>query len=760
MASTAEDPHRLDRRREEQALELFRYVGTFDAVSGRLLRHALVLGALALLVVIAFAGYVAEGFFARDVDSGVLADNGVSAPVTIRRDDRDVPHVSAATESDLMYGQGFAEATDRLFQMELTRRYALGTLAEVLGPRALSIDEEQRAYGVRDLTQLQWHRLDARSRADLQAFARGVNAAMRVQPLPVEFRLLLYRPRPWTPQDSLAVSLAVSIALGDSWRDVLARDEVWRRDGPRGYDARYPLSDPAYDVTIGGAASRESDALRAVVARSADWDARDDERRPRPGSNAWATGAARGIDDRALLANDPHLELTIPGLWYVVDLRAPGFHVAGAAIPGAPGVALGHNERIAWGATNADAAATSVFDAGRTSDAGWMTERFRVRFSHPVARRYYRVAGAFGTSDPYDRYRMVVVRRADLTGTNPIATFLALDRATTLPQALAVLSKYDGPAENFVLANARGEVAYHMAGAVIADAAWGRYVQPAGDVRRGIVRVPFDRLPAVPPRLDGVIVSANNKMYGSGYPYRLAPYFDPPYRAYRIAELLHARVFYDAAYFERMQLDEVSTVDREFARRVAALDAARPDPEYVRAIAALKAWDGRFSPDSRAATFEHALRSGIEANVPSLYVAMQQLRRGSLSSTLDADLAGTLSYGTVGREPWGRAGAVTVEHPLAPLHFGFLNGTTMPGAGDEYTIRLQEPGFSQSFRAVWVAGDWDRGGIVIPSGESGRPGSHHYLDLAQSWITGTMEPLPFSERAVVSSTRARLTLRP
>ena len=115
--------------------------------------------------------------------------------------------------------------------MELTRRYATGTLAEVLGPRALPLDEEQRYYDLRDVARRQWRAMAPRDRVALLAFSNGVNAAMRAQPLPVEFRLLLYRPRPWTPQDSLAVSLAVSIALADSWHDVLARDDVWRRYG-------------------------------------------------------------------------------------------------------------------------------------------------------------------------------------------------------------------------------------------------------------------------------------------------------------------------------------------------------------------------------------------------------------------------------------------------------------------------------------------------------------------------------------------------
>jgi penicillin amidase len=578
------------------------------------------------------------------------------------------------------------------------------------------------------------------------------------QPLPVEFRLLLYRPRPWTVEDSLSVALAVSIALGDSYHDVLERDDVWRRNGPAVFAQRYPLSDPKYDVSLHGDARDKVRSSATRVAYAPRF-ARDDKiaQRPRAGSNAWAVGALRAVGGRALLANDPHLELTIPGLWYVVDLRVPGIHVAGAAIPGAPGVALGHNERVAWGATNADVASTSVYEAGKLASADWHTERFAVRFGATVTRSYYRSGEFFGANDAYDGNRLVLVRCAHLYGKNPIATFLALDRARSSAEASWVLSHYAGPAENFVLADTSGAVAYHLAGTVVDDPAWGRYVHPARDRRLPLTSISYAKLPSQAARRDGAIVTANNKMYGDGYPYRLAAFFDPPYRAYRIATLLHARGTYDVTYFEKMQLDEISPVDREFARRLSAFATTSGNRDLV---TALRGWNGSFSSSSRLATVVHSVRAGAQESAPSLYAALETLRSGDAASSLGPNLAGELYYAGDARESWGRAGAVNVEHPLAPLHFGFLNGATFPGAGDEYTIRLQEPGFAQSFRAVWAVGDWDAGGMAIPSGESGRPGSGHYLDESNAWISGRMEPLPFTARGVAAATRATLTLAP
>ncbi len=546
------------------------------AVFFMLRRHALGIACAALLAVAYYAGGVFAGLRSAASTNGAIGGLGVRSQVSIRRDERDVPHVSARSERDAIFAEGFVEGSDRLFQMDLARRYALGQLAEVLGAKVLSLDEEQRYAAIGPIADRQWQHLDRHDRSAAASLQRrrqrrnrGAAAAARVSPARVS-------PRAWSPRDCLAVAAVATLELADSWHSIFSRDAAWRRNGPRGFEVISPLSDPRYDVALNGTplhgdnrGTFDSSALAGTTPQT--------PQHSRPGSNVWAVGKLRTTDGRALLANDPHLDLTIPGIWYLIDVRFPGVHVAGATIPGVPGVVLGHNDRIAWGASNAQTATASVYGAGALSRTAWVAERFHVRFAPDFVRPYYRTAREFGVPNDNDRNQLALVRWPPYAQTqSTISTFLALDRASGVREALAILAAYGGSPQNFVIAGANGTVAYHLAGAIPDDPAWGRYVHPARDLRSPMPLVPFDALPGIAPGISRVVLSANNKMYGPAYGLRLSPSFEPPYRAYRIAELLAARRTYDAAYFARMQMDALSpSIWRSRARSCESLARTR-----------------------------------------------------------------------------------------------------------------------------------------------------------------------------------------
>ncbi|MBV8530210.1 MAG: penicillin acylase family protein, partial [Candidatus Eremiobacteraeota bacterium] len=514
------------------------------AAVGALKRHAVALALCGAALAGAYASNVALGLHETAATRGSIVAKGLIEPVTIVRDRRDIPHISAQNDRDLFFAEGYAQGSDRLFQLDLTRRYAYGRLAEVLGAKALAMDEAQRAVDIDAIASRQLQALAPRDRAAVDAFSDGVNAAAATQPLPVEFRILLYHPAPWTPRDSLAVSVVASLELADSWHDVFARDEVWRRRGPRCFDMLFPLSDARYDVAIDGAAQRT--AAHLPHRDCGGWSVAMRLTSPTFGSNAWAAGAVRTESGHALIANDPHLDLTIPGIWYLAEMRSPRVHVAGATIPGIPGIVLGHNERLAWASTNAEMATTSVFRAGRLRPNAWQLERFHIRFARDASAAYYRTPREFSVANDNDASAIALVRWPIYAETrSTIATVLALNRARAVGEALKILAAYPGSPQNFILADRHGEVAYHVAGLVPDDPAWGRYVHPARDLRAAFPPLTFAQLPGRVPSRNAVLVSANNKPYGGQYPFQLSAHFEPPYRAYRIGELLHSRNRYD-----------------------------------------------------------------------------------------------------------------------------------------------------------------------------------------------------------------------
>lgn len=742
---------------------------------------------LVLLVILAWVLWVAIGMRSASQVSGTVRIGDLDGTVRIVRDERDIPHIYASTEHDLMFAQGYAEASDRLFQMDLIRRYVYGRLAEVLGPAVLSADENARIPDIRGIVAYQWMHLDKHDRKLVIAYTQGVNAAMRREPLPVEFHILLYRPQPWKPQDCLAVGMATALDLIDSWDDVIRRDEVARNHHAAPQQDLYSITDPAYDSPTTSTDVKRVPPLQTRIAgaRTAAIVAPRYRGRGPVGSNEFAVGAAHSMTGRALLANDPHLRLAIPGVWYLVDLHHDKFHVAGGSLVGTPGVVLGHNENIAWGATNGTVATESLY-RDSVAHALVRTETFHVRFGGTRTYRYYQTPHGFA-AEVHGATAIAVYWHGTRAPVSPLQTFEALDGAQSIAQALKALRTYPGPPQNFAIADRSGAVAYQLAGLIPKDPAWGLRVHQASDPI--YAPVAFDELPRVAPSRNAMVFTANNRMYGSGYPLRLSPNFAAPYRAHRIEVLLHSEPKLSVADLARFQTDTLSIPERDIARETLAAvrrkhaDDAALHP-YVKALAQ---WNGRFDPDSRGAPIAWELRQIAVASLAKynagssvkdyqasagnadLVLLMRVLRERPRGWWPQSDYDGLLVnslrtavelHGTRMLEPWGEYGRFTVRNALATLGMSFLNGASFAGNGDSFGLHVQTPTHSQSFRAVWDVGNWDAGGIVIPSGESGEPASGHYTDLSQTWQQERLVPLPFSDAAVRAHTRNTLTLLP
>ncbi|MEO6912827.1 MAG: penicillin acylase family protein [Candidatus Baltobacteraceae bacterium] len=741
---------------------------------------------LLLIIVLAVIAYIALGMRAAAQTSGTISGADVRAPVQIIRDGRDIPHIRAANLHDLFFAQGYVEASDRLFQIDLTRHFVYGRLTELIGPDVLTTDETSRQIDVDAIISKQWKHLSANDRSVEQSFSDGVNAAIAREPLPIEYRILFTKPERWTPQDSLAIGFATILGQTESWNDVANRNLVYKTYGAKLFTSIVPLTDPKYDAPTTGGAPAPLASLQSLSGMPRIGMGNPSRNPPdpsiRPGSNEWAAGSALTATGRPLLANDPHLPMAIPGIWYLVDLQAPGYHAAGVSLAGTPGIILGHNDHLAWGITNGTTSGYSLYSSSAKPKLILRRERFFVRFGKNIAKSYFDTAdGGFQVFDAR-RNPYVVEWQSSMNPQSPIGPFFALDKAQNITQALRAISTIQGPSFNFVLADTSGAAAYHLAGTIPNDPAWARY---AHDDLASYPILPFAALPTVAPTRSALAFTSNNRMYGSRYHYQLSAQFAAPYRASRVRTLLRERKRYTVADFKRMQLDTYSIPEAELARAVITASQRRPNlmnSSLRPLIADLRRWNGRYEDGERGATIAWNLRltavtdlyrSNFEPDITTpnsivLLRALRELPRGWVPNddydswllrelTRSAAKAGGIAKLDA---PWHTAGAIVMKHPLGALGLRFLNGTFLPGNGDAFTVHVQSRGFGQSFRAVWDVGNWDAGGITIPQGESGEPGSNHYTDLARDWISGKLVALPYSRAAVNSDARATLMLTP
>ena len=363
-----------------------------------------------LLVVLAAVGFFAARHWVRSsaesslpqID-GNLTVAGLTAPVIVRRDAHGVPHIQAASVDDLLFAQGFVTASDRLWQMDMLRRHAAGELAEILGSSLVPHDKMQRTLQIRTSADRATAQLPADQLHVLEQYARGVNASIEQQHshLPIEFKLIGYTPEPWTPRDSILVSLAMFQELTDDFPDKLAREQLTARltaNGaqdlvqdlyPVGSWRDHPPSSTQSDVTIPGppmeqvpldesqsslrvpgapfiaplsSATSATSGTRGMSGTSGTSGTTEslpgDCADCRAGSNNWVVSGAHTASGKPLLSNDMHLTHSLPGLWYEADLQAPKpgsaepLHVAGVTLPGLPLVVVGHNAHLSWGFTN------------------------------------------------------------------------------------------------------------------------------------------------------------------------------------------------------------------------------------------------------------------------------------------------------------------------------------------------------------------------------------------------------------------------
>ncbi len=785
--------------------------------------------------------------FAQGGPTKVVA-SGLKEEVTVRRDGRGIPYIEAKTDADLYFAQGYITASDRLWQMDLMRRLARGETAEIFGASVLEEDKRWRRFGFAEIANEGLGQLTPQLRSALDDYARGVNAYIAIlddKTMPVEFKILQYKPRQWSPSDTIVIGKILADALSTTWRNDLLAASLQNIPKDKLTDLMKQVT--PYDVVLFGAdkkseppalAGRTNSSIvnykesRPLTANGAfspsavppayaggsdstlptadsDWQTRANSlsrvglyAEDLAASNNWVISGKRTADGKPILANDPHLAPTAPGIWYLSELTSPSLHISGVTIPGVPGIVLGHNEFIAWGATNVgpdvqDLYSETFNDAGeyKTPD-GWAKPTIRKEIIN-VRGNLMKPDTTPETLEVTETRNGVIImdeigKKYALKWTardpknNEFEAFFGLNRARDWTGFKSVLKTYGGATQNFVFADVKGNIGWYAAGRVPTRKTGDGAFPYDGSTNDGdwTGYIPFEEMPNLYNPSDGLIVTANQRIVGTSYKYtQMSRNVDAPWRARRIHDTLDAKKKITMDDVRDVQLDVLNTPLSNIAKAILKNGAASAET-----LAVLKDWDGRMTPDSRGSILTTELRTCIANKmaddnkpVPAFLIreriidwALREQPARWLPTgftTYDdllksCDVSSRISLAgpkRLGPDPttwtWSRIFLSRFPHPLAvaPLIGAQFMTPNIPLNGSGQTPNV---GSNVSMRFIASPGNWDATRHVIPLGESGDPKSPHFKDQFDAWRTGTPMIFPFSKAAVEKAAREVVVITP
>jgi penicillin amidase len=685
----------------------------------RLLRWLALVVVLALLLLAAGGAWLYHAARAAlpQLD-GTLAVAGLSAPVTVTRDGHGVPTIEAASLQDLFFAQGYVTAQDRLWEMDMTRRFAAGQISEVLGPDWIQHDREQRILGLEARAERAVSELSPRDRSYLEAYAQGVNAfiSSRRGRVPVEFRILGYSPRPWTVADSLVIEANMIKELNHYPAKVaLEREKILAKLGPDLTTNLYPNSSwrdhpPGQDPQkMSQAAASPSDSTAGKLPAFTLPPATALTLRPELGSNNWVISGAHTATGKPLLSNDPHLGHQMPALWYEAHLKSGSFDVAGITLPGTPTVIVGHNQRIAWGFTNIGPTLEDLFienfNAGgryQTPD-GWQQPQRRHEIIHVKGRPdvgFDVLITRHGpiVSELYPGEKRQLALQWTLYSPNALGLpFVDVDAAQNWDEFRRAFSTWVAPGQNVVYADVDGNIGYQATGLVPIRAAGDGSLPVSGpdNAHEWASFVPFDKLPSVFNPPSGILATANGRITPDGYPYSLSVEWGAPYRTERIYKVLEGDKKFTAADMLALQTDVYSAFDRFCAERfVYALDHVTGlSPRARQARELMRKWDGRMLASSSAAAIESSARG-------ELYRLLLQPKLGPADGKGDEGALSWKTYDWFMRPVWLEN--VLLYQPQRWLPAQFKNFNELLAAA--VNAAIQAPG-APSDLAAWHWGD-------------------------------------------------------
>lgn len=731
----------------------------------------------------------------------------VNEEVTVIKDDDGVPHIKAHNLQDLYTAQGFIQAQDRMFQMELSRRQASGTLSEVIGAATVDNDKYFRTLGLRRAAEKSYELYEGEARDVLHWFSDGVNAyidmAKEAGTLPVEFSLLGVEPEEWTPIDSLTIGKFMAFDLGGHWE----------RQAFNYYLLNEYEEEEAYELFPAYPEERMNMIEKGELDIAASF---KDALVPEPfnGSNNWVVSGEKTASGKPLLADDPHLGLATPSIWYEMHLEAEDINVGGVIFAGIPGIILGHNEHVAWGVTNTGPDVQQLYLEKRNPDdatqflfedeweqAEVISEPIEVkggeRIDYEVVEtRHGPVVSEF--AEQTDDETVLSLRWTALDATTELKAILHLNRATNWEEFEKGLEDFLAPTQNFVFAARDGTIAYKANGripiyenssdALLPLPAWEKEYEWKDFI-------PFDELPKVLNPDKGFIATANNRVAGDEYPYHISNVWAQPYRYERIFEVLDENDELTLQDMKDLQMDAVNLRAREFVPYFSdLLENENLSPAAQMALDSLETWD--FTDDANEAQplifdrwfekIETVLFEEIDEDVQNLFSGKAQTtdillrkgndsiwiqKQGSIEALLLATLEASISeletaYGKAQENwRWGDFHQVQFKHPLSSANkwLAYIFNRVEPLGVDGSAVtplaaRATADGHvnhGASWRFVIDLAEPAVGHHTVGPGQAGHVKSDWYSDQTIDWVEGN-----FHETSLIEADGYELKLVP
>ena len=751
-------------------------------------------GLLALLTVLG-GGLILYLLSSLPQTAGRLVVPGPRAEIHIERDADGVPVISAQDDEDAAFGLGFVHAQDRLFQMELQRRYGAGRLAEIFGREALTIDRQMRVLGLYRAAEAEIPFLSARVRRGLEAYAAGVNAFLvsRHGALPPEFLLLRFAPESWQPADSLVWGKLMAVRLGGNYRGELLRARMARSVSAADLAVLYPEYPRDAPTTLS-----DMRPIYRRLALDALYDALPPVVGPVYASNNWVVDGRHSASGKPLLANDPHLEFGAPGFWYLARLRTPDHEIAGGTAAGSPFIVVGHNERIAWGFTTTTADVEDLFiekvdpcDPGRyltpQGPAPFLSrhETIGVRGEAPVditirTTRHGPVLSdvlPLGVADP--GYVLALSATFTIPQDRSAEALWELDRAADWPSIREALRSFVGPVQNIVYGDVDGTIGFIAPGLVSIRRSGDGWLPAPGWTGEydWVGFVPFAALPSAINPPSGHFVSANNKIVPDTYPYFLSRNWDLPNRAERIEALLAATPVQTPASSAAIETDTLSLMAQRLVPLMTRIKTT--DDASSEAIRRLRRWDFRMDRDkvepllftawlrefSRKVLFNRLgdAATGYWDLKPRVMGAVltehqdwcddpKQPPAKGCAARLAASLQSALAQLRQAHGPdmaqwrWGEAHIAIFSNPVfnrIPVLRDWLDISIPTSGGYDTlergpsTIRDDVRPFAQRFgaglRIITDLAAPNEATMIVTPGQSGNPVSGHFADLLRRW---------------------------